>query len=141
MKYSILFIFLTFLASCSDPCEGLECLTEDAFSFTIKSSDSGADLLFGNDLLYSEEDIDIFYFEEGIKQSAYSFYDYNAVSVTLKPGVEDYFVEAGNKTDTINIQFFRRPSSECCPSTTEITRKSVNGQEVSEDTWIIALYR
>ncbi len=141
MKSYVLLILLVILCSCSNPCEGLECLSEDAFAFTIKSSDSGADLIFENDPQFSKENINVFFFSNGVNQTAQVQFQTNAVIVRLEPGVKAYFVEAGNKTDTLNIQSCQKPSSECCPSTTTIESKSVNEVAVATDEWIIALYR
>lgn len=69
-KLSLLFLLL-FLCSCTDPCEGLECLSEDSFAFTIKSEDSGEDLLFGNDPQISKDDVEVFYMVNGTEEPAY----------------------------------------------------------------------
>lgn len=61
--------------------------------------------------------------------------------VSLNEDVEEYFVRALDKTDTLSIQSFRRAASECCPSTTEVEKISLNGKETDIDSWVIDLYR
>lgn len=139
-KLNLLFL-LIFLCSCTDECEGIDCLSEDAFAFTIKSEATGEDLIFGNDPQISEDDLDVFYMENGVKITPHIQFNSNEISVHLKQDVNEYFITALGETDAVNVQFHRTGSTECCPSTTVIDEVSVNGDPIPENTMVIDLFR
>ncbi|WP_162051675.1 hypothetical protein [Pontibacter pamirensis] len=141
MKKLNLVFLLLFLYSCADPCEDLECLSEDAFAFTFKSKDNGEDLLFGDDPQISKDDVEVFYMVNGTKEPAHVQFQPQYIVVNLNDDVQEYFVRALDKTDTLSIQSFRRAASECCPSITEVEKISLNGKEAGRDSWILDLYR
>lgn len=142
MKKPYLIFVLLFLYSCSDDCEGVDCLSQDSFSFTIKSADTGDDLIFGNEQHISEEEIEVFYLLDGNKETALVQLRLNKIVVPLNLKVSEYFVKALNKTDTLDIRFSRRKGSGCCPNTTKIEEIKVNKEVVDEATWdFISLYR
>ena len=137
----LLLLLLPFLISCNDNCEGIDCLSEDAFAFTIKSRTSGNDLLFGSNKQLTENDVKVYYFANGTKQTPVVRFDNSYVLVGLNREVREYFVVALGQTDTVRVETSSVPSSECCPSTTAIESITVNGADVAEGTWIIDLYR
>lgn len=140
-KYPLIFLFL-FLYSCSDDCEGIDCLSEDSFSFTIKSADTGNDLIFGDNPQITPDDIEVFYFLNGIRDNAAIESGSNEILVFLNREVHEYFVKALGETDTLTVQSFRTDGSKCCPPTTEIEEIRVNGKETNnEPTEVTALYR
>jgi predicted neutral ceramidase superfamily lipid hydrolase len=142
MQKLYLIFLLLFLNSCSENCEGIDCLSQDSFSFTIKSADTGDDLIFGNEPQISEEEIAVFYFLNGNKETAFVHFQSDNILIPLNPEVNEYFVEALNETDTLKVRFLSTDESECCPSTTEIKEIQVNGKVVDDETWeVIALYR
>ena len=77
----------------------------------------------------------------GAEEPAQVQFQSQYVVVSLNDDVQEYFVRALDKTDTLIIHSSRRPASECCPSTTEVERISLNGKEAGRDSWIIDLYR
>lgn len=133
--------FLLFLCSCSDPCEGLECLSEDRFAFTIKSVSSGEDLLFRSSPQISQDDVEVFYVLNGNRELVQVQFQSQYAVVVLYDDVEEYYVHALGKTDMLSLQISRRSASECCPSTTDVEMISLNGEEVGRDSWVIDLFR
>jgi sRNA-binding regulator protein Hfq len=137
----LLLLLLPFLYSCKDNCEDLECISESAFAFTIKSAENGKNLFSGNDATLTIEDVEVYYLLNGIKQAAQVHAMPEFVEVYLESGISEYFITALDKTDTVQVEFIGRPSSECCPSTIEIKQRTVNGTKLEEDTWVIDLIR
>ncbi|WP_018479758.1 hypothetical protein [Pontibacter roseus] len=137
----LLFLLLPLLYSCKSDCDNLECLSEDAFAFTIKSSETGEDLLFGDSPQLTKDNIEVYYTANGTRQAASMRLDMDYALVGLDREVQTYYVTALDKTDTIQVVSSTIPSSECCPSTTVIEKITVNGTAVPEDTWVIDLFR
>ncbi|WP_017732810.1 hypothetical protein [Nafulsella turpanensis] len=142
MKKLKLFLLLPFFYACSDPCSGLECLSEDFFYFTIKSDESGEDLVLGSEAQISEEDIEVFYLTDGTRESVEFSIEPQGVLVYLHHELhEELYVSALGKTDTINVQLRRVEPSECCPAVTEMEGLSLNGEPQALDSQLIKLYR
>lgn len=128
-----LLFLLIFLCSCSDDCEGIDCLSQDSFTFTVKSETSGDDLLIGSDPQLSEGDIEVVYMKDGAEKAPFITYNNSGVSVGLVDDVEEYHISVLGKTDVVNIQTQRIGSTECCPATTQIGKIYVNGSTVADD--------
>lgn len=141
MKKLKLFLLLPFLYACSNECEGIDCLSQDYFSFTIKAAEGGEDLLFGDNPQIGEGDLRVFYMLDNKQESAFFRFERERVTVSLNKEVEEYFVSALEKIDTLRVLSARREASECCPATTEIQKIQVNGSEVSDSWRVIDLYR
>jgi len=139
--YLLLLLLLPFLYSCKDNCEDLECISESAFAFRIKSADSGENLFPGNGATLTIKDVEVYYVKNGTKQAAQVHARPEFVEVYLESGITAYFITALDKTDTIQVDFIERPSSECCPSTIEINQRTVNGSKLDERPWVIDLVR
>lgn len=140
-KLSLIFLLLL-LYGCADDCEGIDCLSQDFFSFTIRSADTGNDLLFGNDPQISQGDIEVFYFINGIQDTAIVEYRADHVLVHLNRDINEYYVSAMEQTDTLSVQFFQRDASACCPATAEVAEIRLNGNPINQDPWkTIDLYR
>jgi hypothetical protein len=137
----LLLLLLPFLYGCKDNCEGIDCLSVDAFAFTIKSGETGEDLLFGNNAQLKPEDVEVHYLLNGSRQAANVRFESNFVWVGLNHDVTEYLITALNQTDTIQVDFSRTRPSECCPSSIEVNRITANGKPVNEDSFIIALSR
>ena len=142
MKKPYLIFLLLFLYSCSEDCEGIDCLSQDSFSSTIKSAKTGDDLIFGHEPQIPLEEVEVFYFLNGSKQTAFVRSEINYILVPFNREVKEYFVKALEKTDTLNIDFFRTDGSKCCPSTTQVKGIQVNGKVVEDDIWhVVTLSR
>jgi hypothetical protein len=137
----LLLLLLPFLYACKDNCEGLECISESAFAFTIKSAESDEDLLFGNNATLTVDDVEVYYLVNGARQPAQVLKMHSYMEVYLEKGIHEYFVSVLEETDTIRVDFTEQPSSECCPSTTRIDQKTVNGNQVNQGEWVIVLSR
>jgi hypothetical protein len=140
-RFSLLFLFILLCSSCSDDCKGIDCQSQNAFEFTIKSETSGNDMLFGSNPQLSEKDIEVFYIKDGVEKTSHVHLGTRSVIVSLEDDVEEYHVRALDETDVINIQSQRISSTECCPATIRIEEIRVNGDVVTEDTGIIILLR
>lgn len=139
-RLSFLFL-LFFLYSCSDKCDGIDCLDQGAFEFTLKSASTGEDLLFGSNPQLKASDIEVFYMKDGVEQTADVHVGTRSVMVSLVNGVEEYHVRALDKTDIVNVQFQRTGSSDCCPSATQINEITVNGGAGAEEAGVVILLR
>lgn len=139
-RFSLLYLFI-FLCSCSDDCEGIDCLSQNGFKFTIKSETSGNDLLFGSTPQLSEDDIEVFYMKDGVEQTSYVYLDMNSLMVVLTDDVEEYYVRVLGETDVIDVQSQRIGSTKCCPATTQVEEISVNGGTVTDEFAVITLLR
>ena len=95
----------------------------------------------GSDATLTIKDVGVYYVKNGTKQAALLHVRHEFVEVYLESGITAYFITALDKTDTIQVDFIERPSSECCPSTIEINRRTVNGAKLDEDAWVIDLFR
>ena len=95
----------------------------------------------GSDATLTIKDVGVYYVKNGTKQAALLHVRPEFVEVYLESGITAYFITALDKTDTIQVDFIERPSSECCPSTIEINRRTVNGAKLDEDAWVIDLFR
>lgn len=142
MKKLIPIFLLLLLYGCTDDCEGIDCLNQESIYFTIRSANTGNDLLFGNDPQLSQDDIEVFYFMNGIQDTAITEYQTNLVLVHLNRDINEYYINAMEQTDTLSVRFFQREASGCCPATTEVDEIRLNGNPLNQDPWeTIVLYR
>ncbi|WP_242926952.1 hypothetical protein [Pontibacter vulgaris] len=139
--YFTLFILLPLLYSCKDNCGGIDCLSVDAFAFTIRSNSTGEDLLFSNNAQLGQDDVEIYFMQNGTKQPAQVRYMTDHVQVAIIPEITTYYVTALGQTDTLNLAISRTNSSGCCPSTTLVKQITVNNQNVPVDYRTIILTR
>jgi hypothetical protein len=137
----LLLLLLPLLFACENKCEGLECISENAFAFTIQSAESGHDLLFGNHATLAVDEVEVYYMMNGSKQSAQVQVIPGFVDVYLAKGVREYYVSALGETDTIRVDFTEIPASECCPTTIQIDQRTVNDRQMNPDEWLITLSR
>lgn len=128
--YFALFILLPLLYSCKDNCGGIDCLSVDAFAFTIRSSSTGDDLLFGNNAQLKQEDVEVYFMQNGTKQPAQFRFEVEHVMVAVNPEISTYYVTALGQTDAIKLAISRTKPSECCPSTNKLEHITVNNQNV-----------
>lgn len=140
-KLSLIFLLLL-LYGCADDCEGIDCLNQEFIFFTIRSADTGNDLLSGNDPQLTRDDIEVFYIINGIQDTAITEYQTNQVLVHLNRDIHEYYVNAMEQTDTLSVGFIQREASGCCPATTEVDEIRLNGNPINQDPWeTIDLYR
>jgi hypothetical protein len=137
----LLILLLPFLFACKDECEGIDCLSADAFTFTIKSEASGEDLLFGNSATLGQGDVEVYYLQNGTKQPLQVRFEANYVVVAIVPEVTAYYVTALDQTDNINLAVSSTGPSECCPRTQVVEQITVNNQAISGDSLVITLTR
>lgn len=137
----LLLVLLPFLYSCKDNCKGIDCLSDDAFAFTIKSAESGEDLLFGNPAQLKQEDVEVYYLQNGAKQPAQFKLEANYAVVALSPEVTAYYITALDQTDAIRFAISSTGPSECCPRTQIVEQLTVNNLPAPEDSWVITLVR
>ncbi|PKV63313.1 hypothetical protein [Pontibacter ramchanderi] len=137
----LLLLFLPFLFACKDDCEGIDCLSDEAFAFTIKSAENGEDLLFGNNAQLDLDDVEVYYMLNGTKQPAQFKAEANYVVVTLTPDVTAYYITALDQTDTIRLAISSIGPSECCPRTQQVEDLTVNNKAPNQDSWVITLQR
>ncbi|WP_299702633.1 hypothetical protein [uncultured Pontibacter sp.] len=137
----LLLLLLPFLFACNDECEGIDCLSEDAFAFTIKSAETGEDLLFGNNATLEQGDVEVYYMQNGTKQPAQIRFETDQVVVAINPEVTAYYITALDQTDALNFAISNSGPSECCPRTQAIEQITVNNQSVPSDSWPIILTR
>lgn len=136
-----LLLLLPFLFACKDDCEGIDCLSAEGFAFTIKSEANGDDLLFGNNATLSQDDVEVYFLQNGARQPAQVRFESNQVVVFFNPDVTAYYVTALDRTDAINFVISSTGPSECCPRTQTIEQITVNNQSVPNDSWSIVLTR
>lgn len=137
----LLLLLLPFLFSCKDNCEGIDCLSVDAFAFTIKSAESGEDLFFGSNAQLDLDDIEVYYLQNGTRQPVQFKFEANFVVAALVPDVTAYYITALDQTDTIRLAISSIGPSECCPRTQKVEDLTVNNQPPNEDSWVITLSR
>ncbi|EJF11229.1 hypothetical protein [Pontibacter sp. BAB1700] len=137
----LLLLLLPFLFACKDECEGIDCLSEDAFAFTIKSAENGEDLLFGSNAQLNQEDVEVYYMQNGARQAAPFKFEANYVVVALTPEVTAYYITALDQTDTIRLAVSSTGPTECCPRTQKVEDLTVNNQTPNQDSWVITLQR
>jgi hypothetical protein len=142
MKKLFPVLFLPLLvAGCKDPCKNIDCLPPELFFFTIQSADNGEDLLFGDQRQLSEEDIEVFSVSDEKRIPAETSFDSDRVVImTNHQLIGEYFVEARNEIDTINLLMTIR-DTECCGRQTEVEQISLNGTVLGSETDILVLYR
>ncbi len=139
-RLSLLFL-LFFLCSCSDKnCEGIDCLPE-YFDFTIKSASSGEDLLSGSNPQLTAADIEVFYLENGVEQPLPFDFAPGRVFLGIYKDMEEFYVRAMGKTDTVKLQVHRTSGKGCCPSMIKIDKILVNGGAITEDEGVVVLLR
>jgi hypothetical protein len=137
----LLLLLLPLLFACNDECEGIDCLSEDSFAFSIKSADTGEDLLFGSSATLEQGDVEVYYLTNGTKQPAQVRFETNQVAVAINSAVTTYYVTALDQTDAINFAISSSGPSECCPRTQRVEQITVNNQSVPYDSWSIVLTR
>ncbi|MBF8964130.1 hypothetical protein I0P70_12820 [Pontibacter sp. FD36] len=136
-----LLLLLPFLFACKDECEGIDCLSDEAFAFTIKSAESGEDLLFGSNAQLGLDDVEVYYMQNGTRQPVQFRAEANYVVVALAPEVTEYYITALDQTDTIRLAISSIGPSECCPRTQKVEDLTVNNQTPNQDSWVITLQR
>ncbi|MDO6390152.1 hypothetical protein Q4E40_08445 [Pontibacter sp. BT731] len=137
----LLLLLLPFLYSCKDDCEGIDCLSDEAFAFTIKSAETKEDLLFGSTKQLEPDDVGVYYLQNGAKKTAQFKFEANYVVVALSPDVTEYFIVALDQTDTIRLAISSTGPSECCPRTQKVADLTVNNQAPTQESWVITLLR
>lgn len=142
MKKLFPVLFLPLLvAGCKDSCKNIDCLPPELFSFTIQSADNGEDLLFGDQRKLSEEDIAVYSVSDGERMPAETSFDADRVVVlTDHQLIGEYFVEARNEIDTIDL-LITILGSPCCGKETKVDQISLNGTVLGSETDILVLYR
>jgi hypothetical protein len=129
------------MAGCKDPCKNIDCLPPKLFSFTIQSVDNGEDLIFGDQRQLTEEDIEVFSVSDGERIPAETYFGPDRVVVrTNHQLIGEYFVEARNELDTINLLMTIKDTG-CCGRQTEVEQVSLNGTVLDSETDIIVLSR
>ncbi|WP_224744127.1 hypothetical protein [Pontibacter aquaedesilientis] len=134
-------LLLPFLYACNNNCEGIDCLSVESVAFTITSSETREDLLFGDNASLGAEDIEVYYMQNGTKQPAFVRFEADYALVAVDPEITAYYVTALDQTDSIKLAISRTSSSECCLSTSALEQISVNNQILPADIRVINLRR
>lgn len=141
MKKLKLLLILPFLYACSEACSGIDCLSENYFLFTIKSAENGEDLIFGAEPEISEDEISVFYMENGERSDIEPRVQQEALPVSLNEEIKELYVSALGKTDTVKVDLKQMEVTKCCPATFEIQTIYVNGKPLGKSFEVLELYR
>jgi hypothetical protein len=134
MKSLLAFAVLSLLLISCDPCNNIECVTDNATGqFRITSATNGSDLVFGPARVYDKNQIK-FYSMAGTDTnfipSVAIPYNTNGIDSIIvvhflpKPDIA-YMRLSNGDIDTFNISYTTRPSK-CCGNITDIVKFNFN---------------
>jgi hypothetical protein len=135
--YRITIVCLIFLSSCRTDCLRIDCSENDRFYFTIKSSITGEDLLFGPSATLSTADVSAFYISNTDTLTIPVFFNESYASLNTGNQITTFYLEALGVLDTIETDIINHPKSNCCPASTQLIGIKVNGVDYSQNLYTI----
>ncbi len=142
IKYFMFTIILGVVFFSCNPCNNLDCLTDNYYGqFRIVNATNGEDLVFGPTKIYDKKQIKFY----SLKDADTTFFDYETIKfpntgydsilyVRFFPKTEIAYMQLSNgDIDTLNISY-NTFNTKCCGTITEITNFRFNNSvDVSGD--------